>query len=69
MTDKQQQEIIQGFREIAFPADPDSVDIRERMKALELLAKLAGLFDKPQEEEAKPEPLSVRFVETDGAEG
>jgi hypothetical protein len=68
MTDKQQQEIIQGFREIAFPADPESVDIRERMKALELLAKLAGLFDRPQEE-AKPEPLAVRFVETDGAEG
>ena len=68
MTDKQQQEIIQGFREIAFPADPESVDIRERMKALELLAKLAGLFDRPQEE-AKAEPLSVRFVETDGAEG
>jgi hypothetical protein len=42
--------------------------IRERMKALELLAKLAGLFDRPQEE-AKPEPLAVRFVETDGAEG
>ena len=68
MTDRQQEEIIQGFRDIAFPADPDSVDIRERMKALELLAKLAGLFDRPQEE-ARPEPLVVRFVETDGAEG
>ena len=59
-----QTDVLRGLTEIAFPAEAGLVADRDRLRALELLGKLLGLFDRREETGA----VTVRFEGTEGAE-
>jgi len=59
-----QADVLRGLTEIAFPAEAGLVADRDRLRALELLGKLLGLFDRREE----TGPVTVRFEGTEGAE-